>query len=689
MSNIPRWNDVRADFGDTGRTLSAVQQGLSNAGTIFGQLRASILEEEQRRVDNALKEKAFNEGVRQFGITSAETARGHDLNYKASMAGHSVARANALTSANTARERLLYDMANTVAEATETVPAYYGTGNQYNQPQQFHPGNYTRIVESNGNSSAVNWNDNGKGISVGDYQLNEAAGSIQAFINTMSKINPNIAKLNGLKGQELGKAWQSLVASGDITHQMQQDFVMESHYKPAIAKLQDANLQNLVMNSPNLQTAMFDMAIQHGATGAANLVNSTYRPGMSEQQIIEAASQKRGERYGQYGADRSNKLMQHFQQPQQYGPLSAKGKKTLQAESDRLRQEEFGKAWISFMQSYQESEKEESLLKRQRDSYPEGSPERKEIEDKITQLKANRKYENLAQLNLALTMQYGSPEQKLAIASSEAKKEHEIALLNAEAKREAGKTKTQYTRQDAQAIDKNLATIDNPDARVAAWRLMHEIALREDISSEEKVTISSIISGADTRSLLNPINWVRGTSNEAIIDNVLVQIRKKEGSPTDGNQSTWSDKFEQTYGVGSYKNLKDKGFTDSDISNVDKFARLFAKNQQGFLEGFSNKMAQTTGIDWLARNVFDSNTYSDPEPSPDDFEHALKFMTKVKKDRDTKAKAKQTATAERQAQINRRINGEAAPKRVHEVRRPVTNELRMPVTNEVRRPVTN
>ena len=92
-------------------------------------------------------------------------------------------------------------------------------------------------------------------------------------------------------------------------------------------------------------------------------------------------------------------------------------------------------------------------------------------------------------------------------------------------------------------------------------------------------------------------------------------------------------------------------------------------------------MAQTTGIDWLARNVFDSNMYSDPEPSPDDFERALKFMTKVKKDRDTKAKAKQTATAERQAQINRIINGEAAPKRVHEVRRPVTNELRMPVTN--------
>ena len=57
MSNIPRWNDVRADFGDTGRMFSAAQQGLSNAGTVFGQLRASILAEEQKNVDNAFREK--------------------------------------------------------------------------------------------------------------------------------------------------------------------------------------------------------------------------------------------------------------------------------------------------------------------------------------------------------------------------------------------------------------------------------------------------------------------------------------------------------------------------------------------------------------------------------------------------------------------------------------------------------
>jgi hypothetical protein len=70
-SNIQRWDDVRADFRDSNQMFGIAQQGISNAGTVFGQLRASILAEEQKAIDNAYKEKAFNENVRQFGLTSA------------------------------------------------------------------------------------------------------------------------------------------------------------------------------------------------------------------------------------------------------------------------------------------------------------------------------------------------------------------------------------------------------------------------------------------------------------------------------------------------------------------------------------------------------------------------------------------------------------------------------------------
>ena len=71
MSNIPGWNDVRADFGDADRMFFAAQQGLSNAGTVFGQLRASILAEEQQGIDNAFREKQLSENIRQFGLINA------------------------------------------------------------------------------------------------------------------------------------------------------------------------------------------------------------------------------------------------------------------------------------------------------------------------------------------------------------------------------------------------------------------------------------------------------------------------------------------------------------------------------------------------------------------------------------------------------------------------------------------
>ena len=70
-SNIQRWDDVRADFRDSNQMFGIAQQGISNAGTVFGQLRASILAEEQKSVDNAFREKQLSENIRQFGLTNA------------------------------------------------------------------------------------------------------------------------------------------------------------------------------------------------------------------------------------------------------------------------------------------------------------------------------------------------------------------------------------------------------------------------------------------------------------------------------------------------------------------------------------------------------------------------------------------------------------------------------------------
>ena len=112
-----RWNSVNADFNDVNGAMGNSIRGISQAGTVFGDLRKSILDEEQRAVDNAFREKQFDEQVSQFAATHGLNEnelreqirhnqeserltgegqkvqmRGQDLSHKAAMAGVGVQR---------------------------------------------------------------------------------------------------------------------------------------------------------------------------------------------------------------------------------------------------------------------------------------------------------------------------------------------------------------------------------------------------------------------------------------------------------------------------------------------------------------------------------------------------------------------------------------------------------------------
>lgn len=82
------WQQVKADFGDANNAMRTGIGAISQAGTVFGELRKSILDQEQREIDNAYREKTFNENVRQFGLKHAldedkfrEDVRQFGLNY--------------------------------------------------------------------------------------------------------------------------------------------------------------------------------------------------------------------------------------------------------------------------------------------------------------------------------------------------------------------------------------------------------------------------------------------------------------------------------------------------------------------------------------------------------------------------------------------------------------------------------
>ena len=64
------WNSVQANFNDANSAMNNSTNNISQAGTIFGQIRKSILEEEQKAIDNEYKERTLAENARQFNLTN-------------------------------------------------------------------------------------------------------------------------------------------------------------------------------------------------------------------------------------------------------------------------------------------------------------------------------------------------------------------------------------------------------------------------------------------------------------------------------------------------------------------------------------------------------------------------------------------------------------------------------------------
>ena len=62
------WNSVQANFNDANSAMNNSANNISQAGTIFGQIRKSILEEEQKAIDNEYKERTLAENARQFNL---------------------------------------------------------------------------------------------------------------------------------------------------------------------------------------------------------------------------------------------------------------------------------------------------------------------------------------------------------------------------------------------------------------------------------------------------------------------------------------------------------------------------------------------------------------------------------------------------------------------------------------------
>ena len=124
-----KWDSINANFGDVNAAMGNSLTGISQAGTIFGELRKSILDEEQRAIDTAFRERAFQQNADQFGITTAlekdkmlESSRHNLATEQSTLRGQDLTNQAAMANAQTERDKfnLTNDEYNKLNLASQT-----------------------------------------------------------------------------------------------------------------------------------------------------------------------------------------------------------------------------------------------------------------------------------------------------------------------------------------------------------------------------------------------------------------------------------------------------------------------------------------------------------------------------------------------------------------------------------------
>ena len=127
--------------------------------------------------------------------------------------------------------------------------------------------------------AAVGYDRNG-GTSYGKYQVSSRAGSLGDFLDFLDTEAPELSKRlrsagpgnTGSRKGAMPDVWRAIAnEQPERFEELQEAFVRESHYKPAV----EAIAQRTSLDADKLSTAMREViwstAVQHGPTGAARI----------------------------------------------------------------------------------------------------------------------------------------------------------------------------------------------------------------------------------------------------------------------------------------------------------------------------------------------------------------------------------------------------------------------------------
>lgn len=141
-------------------------------------------------------------------------------------------------------------------------------------------GKLSARFESGGDGIAAIGYDSTGGTSYGKYQIASRVGSMKSFLNFLDSEAPDLAKrlrkagpanTGGRKGA-MPNEWRAIAKEQpERFEKLQEAFIHESHYKPALDSIEQRTGIDSSRLSPAMREVIWSTAVQHGPAGAARI----------------------------------------------------------------------------------------------------------------------------------------------------------------------------------------------------------------------------------------------------------------------------------------------------------------------------------------------------------------------------------------------------------------------------------
>lgn len=175
--------------------------------------------------------------------------------------------------------------------------------------------------------SAIGYDSKG-GTSYGKYQIASRVGTMDAFLSFLDNEAPDISRRlrsagpanTGSRQGAMPDVWRDIASEQpDRFGKLQESFIRESHYDPAVAGITERTRLNLAELSPIMREVIWSTAVQHGARGAVRIFEQADAASSGsgrtyERNLISHVYDIRSGQFGGHSADIQRSVHNRFRE---------------------------------------------------------------------------------------------------------------------------------------------------------------------------------------------------------------------------------------------------------------------------------------------------------------------------------------------------------------------------------------